>query len=167
MSRDCPFLYWDNSIGWMGSYACKATRERIQTGSAIYEHYCHNYESSYKQCPHFRPAPDDKNCFLTSACAGAKHLPDDCRELTVLRAFRDGWLSDQPGGREEIKEYYRIAPGIVAAIHASPDRPAILEKLYDELVLPCVRLIEAGDNEAAHALYRKTVETLKKVYQEG
>lgn len=32
-------------------------------------------------------------------------LPDDCHELTVLRAFRDGYMSAIPGGADDIKEY--------------------------------------------------------------
>lgn len=45
-------------------------------------------------------------------------LPDDCHELTALRAFRDGYMSAIPGGADDIKEYYRCAPAIVAAIYS-------------------------------------------------
>ena len=57
-------------------------------------------------------------CFLTTAVAGLRDEEDDGPTLTTLRGFRDGWLSDRPGGRELIAEYYELAPSIVAAIPA-------------------------------------------------
>ncbi|MCA9566295.1 MAG: hypothetical protein KC656_00560 [Myxococcales bacterium] len=51
-------------------------------------------------------APDD-GCFITTAVARRQGLPDDCRELRVLRAFRDTAL-----GREhpDVQAYYAAAP---------------------------------------------------------
>ena len=45
---------------------------------------------------------DNGGCYLTTACVAARGLPDTCIELQTLRAFRDGVLARQPGGREEI-----------------------------------------------------------------
>ncbi|MDX9883231.1 MAG: CFI-box-CTERM domain-containing protein [Prolixibacteraceae bacterium] len=55
-------------------------------------------------------------CFLTTACTVAMGLPDDCRELTVLRNFRDKVLCETEQGKVMIAEYYRVAPLIVTAI---------------------------------------------------
>jgi len=170
MPRDCPFLYWDNHAGFMGGLKCRVTDERVETGSALYNTYCHDYESSYSRCPHFRKgndAPSSSNCFLTSACTEARGLPDDCEELTALRRFRDEWLKNQPGGLEEIEEYYRIAPMIVEKIHEQPDGADRMKYLYDHLVVPCVRMIEQGENEAARTLYRTVVLELRDQYEKG
>ena len=87
----------------------------------------------------------------------AKGLPDDCRELTVLREFRDGWLKNQPGGLAEVAEYYATAPGIVMKINGKPDAKQVWLRLYETLVCPCVALIQQGKMEEAHELYRARV----------
>ena len=87
-------------------------------------------------------------------------LPDDCRELQVLRAFRDGYLSRRPGGREEIKAYYQMAPGIVRAVNERADAQSVWNDVYRELVGPCVRMIEQGRNEEAYGLYKDYSERL-------
>ena len=170
MARDCPFLYWDKNAGFMGGLKCRVTDERVETGSALYNSYCHDYESSYSRCPHFRKgndAPSSSNCFLTSACTEARGLPDDCEELMTLRRFRDEWLKKQPGGLDEIEEYYRIAPEILTAIRQKEDCGKILDELYEMLIVPCARLIEKRQHEAARKLYRETVMKLKEEYMDG
>ena len=94
-------------------------------------------------------------CYLTTACVVARGLPDQCSELQTLRAFRDGYLTKQPGGLMEIDRYYQMAPGIVAAINQRADSLAIWSRVYDELVAPCVELIHDGQNATAHKLYRE------------
>ncbi|MBQ8507349.1 MAG: hypothetical protein IJ466_07980 [Clostridia bacterium] len=146
---------------------CAATRERVESGSALYNNYCHNYESGYSRCPHFKGEPTDNGgCYLTSACVEAMGLADDCNELTVLRGFRDSWLAKQPGGRETIDEYYRIAPPIVDAIHAAPNCAEVLRELYEAMIVPCVREIRAGKMESARELYAGWTRKLKKEWIE-
>ncbi len=103
-------------------------------------------------------------CYLTTACTVAKGLPDDCEELSLLRAFRDGYLRGTEGGEAEIAEYYAIAPGIVRAVNARTDAAEIWERLYSGLVLPCVAGIKAKDWEGVHQLYRSTTLKLKEEY---
>lgn len=170
MARDCPFLYWDKNAGFMGGLKCRVTDERVETGTALYNTYCHDYESSYSRCPHFRKGndtPSSSSCFLTSACIEAKGLADDCEELTALRRFRDEWLRKQSGGAEEIEEYYRIAPEILSAIHQREDCGRILDELYEKLVAPCVKMIRQEQYAEARALYRETVMKLKEEYLDG
>ena len=163
MARDCPFLKWDNSIGFLGGLRCIASQERVETGSALYNTYCHNYESGYSKCPHFKgdSGSSSGGCYLTSACVEAMGLADNCLELTTLRSFRDGWLAKQDGGKALIDEYYRIAPKIVDAIHAEPNSDEILRKLYGEMVVPCVEDIEAGDMGKARMRYENWTNRLK------
>lgn len=104
-------------------------------------------------------------CFLTTACCQYRGLPDDCRELTELRAFRDGWLAETEEGWALTAEYYAVAPGIVERIQASPRREAILERIYTEIggiLVP----IRRGDNEAAVEAYRAMVLRVQKETKE-
>ena len=103
-------------------------------------------------------------CFLTSACVEAMGLPDDCYELNTLRSFRDEYLSSYPGGRDEIDEYYLVAPKVVAAIRGSGSPIEVFKAIYNDLIQPCVHYIERGENENAHLLYRKTVDAYKQLY---
>ena len=96
----------------------------------------------------------DEGCFLTSACVEAKGLPDDCEELTILRYYRDNYLVSHAGGKREIWEYYRIAPVIVKRINARANSKDIWNKIYEEMVLPCVRMIKTGAMEDAFQLYK-------------
>ena len=105
-----------------------------------------------------------EGCYLTSACVTARGLPDHCEELQTLRAFRDGYLSEQPGGREEIAQYYATAPNIVEAINQLPDAVEIWNRVYDELVKPCVQMIQANQNAQAHQLYKSYASNLFRLY---
>ena len=93
-------------------------------------------------------------CYLTSACVAAQDMPDDCEELQILRSFRDHYLAYLPGGMEEIEQYYAIAPRIVASINQRADAAFIWKCIYEDLIVPCARMIRGGENECAHRLYR-------------
>ena len=106
----------------------------------------------------------DETCFLTTACIRAKNLPDDCDELQTIRYFRDGWLKKQAEGPALTEEYYTVAPKIVEAVNQSEDASAVWNRLYEELVLPCVWLIKVGKMEDALYLYKTWFTKLKEQY---
>ena len=105
-----------------------------------------------------------EGCYLTSACVAARGLPDHCKELQTLRSFRDGYLSQQPGGRAEIAQYYATAPRIVETINLLPDAMEIWNRIYEELVKPCVQMIYANKNAEAHQLYKSYATKLAHSY---
>ena len=107
---------------------------------------------------------DDASCFVTTACTSSRGLPDDCEELTVLRAFRDAWVRKRPGGEEDISRYYAEAPGVVSRVNAREDAAAVWDKVYEEMVRPCVELIRNGKEEDAYALYRDWTLRLADLY---
>ena len=80
------------------------------------------------------------------------------------RRKRDSYLAGIEGGKAEICEYYHVAPTIVSNIKKLPDSLKIFEKIYDELVLPCVKSIDEGKNEDADKLYRSYTLFLKERY---
>ena len=109
---------------------------------------------------------EQRGCYLTEAAVTYKGLADDCDELMTLRKFRDSYLAFQDGGQEEIESYYKMAPQIVAKLEEHPNREEILESIWSELVLPCVSLIKAGEDQACHQLYKTyTLELSQKVVQ--
>lgn len=100
-------------------------------------------------------------CFLSTACSNGIGLPDNCPELQSLRIFRDTYLNNTQDGKNLIKEYYQIAPGILKAIENRGDSHQILVELFDNLVKPTVELIEKGNYETAVAHYKNCVLQLK------
>lgn len=150
----CPF-YWYNY-----HYACRKSEKDVNED--VYYKYCRDYD--YEDCPIYKQEGNSSGCFLTSACVEAKGLPDDCKELTVLRAFRDGYMKSLPQGQADICEYYHIAPPIVAKIHELPNAKEIFGQLYEGLIAPCVLLIQNGYNHAAYSLYKGTIREMEEKY---
>ena len=70
---------------------------------------------------------------MTTACCNHRGLSDDCEELQTMRTFRDEYLLKDPETAALVHEYYRIAPGIVTAVNARPDRDAIWEDVYTRI----------------------------------
>ena len=149
----CPY-YSFRSNDWY----CNQIRDYVSTD--VYYAYCRNYD--YESCPNYEISAG--GCYLTSACVEAKGLADNCPELTLLREFRDGWLTEQSFGKQAIEEYYRIAPEIVVAIDRKDSAKNIWSELYESLVAPCVELIRQGEYEKAYQLYWSHAIALKRTY---
>ena len=150
----CPYYYYNYN-----SYACRKINKDVNEDT--YYKYCRTY--SYDSCPIYK-GNDTSGCFLTSACVEAKGLADDCRELTILREFRDSYLKSTPEGASDICEYYHTAPAIVEKIKDKSDAKETFARIYEELVLPCVTLIEAGKLTEAHSAYKEYTRRLQKQY---
>lgn len=161
MAEECRFYYYESG------YCCEAKR-KMEDNSSIdrdtVHRYCWGYH--YEECPRYKSymSGSSTSCFLTSACVEAKGLPDDCHELTVLRAFRDGYMRSLPEGQVDICEYYHTAPVIVERIKALPNAREIFDSIYSELVLPCVKLIENDQKHEAYIKYKDYTKALKSLY---
>lgn len=145
--------------GWGGNAYCLKKDNYVD--NSTYDDYCNTYH--FDHCPIYKGGSGG-GCYLTTACVNTKNLPDDCRELTVLRSFRDGYLVNQPDGKAEVQEYYRTAPKIVEIIDHQNNRDEIYEDLYSNVIVPCVKLIEQGNNTEAHDKYKKMVKDLEKKF---
>lgn len=154
---------------WDGYSRCKLkASEDHYISNSHYNEYC-KYTYEYEKCPYYvnsqkGSGSNSSGCFLTSACVEAMGLPDDCYELETLRKYRDGWLKQQVYGKESVDEYYDVAPKVVNKIDSLENSKEIYENLYQELVLPCVALIEAEKYEMAFEKYKNTVNQLKAQY---
>lgn len=108
-----------------------------------------------------------KGCFLTTACVKAKNLPDDCYELTTIRRFRDTVMKTDETLKPLVEEYYRNAPLIVSRINETKNAQEVYERIYREMILPCLSAIECGENEKAVDLYYSYYNSLLKEYLPG
>lgn len=96
-------------------------------------------------------------CYITSAVCERRGEADDCEMLTRFRAFRDNWLVNQPGGAEDVQEYYRTAPAIVDAIHSNERCNDILDGIYQNYLKPCFDLLDKGDYLSCRQVYTQMV----------
>lgn len=103
----------------------------------------------------------DTSCYLTSACM--KHMQEDfddcCEELTMLRWFRDSFVS-----KEDVEHYYQTAPIVVEAINAIKDNDEIYHYIYENVVNACVQAIKLGDYDFAYHRYKNSVLVLEEQF---
>ncbi|MBV8519177.1 MAG: DUF4157 domain-containing protein [Acidobacteria bacterium] len=159
-NRNLAAVHIYESLGFDASDAEKLSKSVVTTRDLF-------TVSHAKMRTHWKPAESSSSssssnnnsksgCFLTTACVAWRGLPDDCHELTTLRAFRDSYVRALPEGEVLIAHYYAVAPRIVAAIDASPRREAILESI-DRVIRFCVDAIARGEFAHALAAYREMV----------
>jgi len=98
-------------------------------------------------------------CFVTTAICAAENKPDDCPELEILRAFRDGVMMKTPEGFELVRRYYRLSPALVKRIKNAPDNGrALLARLRRQYLMPAIHQILKGDHSGAIETYRQMLE---------
>ena len=114
----------------------------------------HNADKSEK-------SSTDVSCFLTTACMKhfQENFDDNCYELTVLRWFRDNFVS-----KEDKEHYYEIAPIIVETINKEKQSSIIYDYIYDNIVDYCVEQIEQGHYDKVYSRYKNSVLTLEEQF---
>ena len=110
------------------------------------------------------PLSSTEHCYLTTACMKRylNNFNDNCYELTLLRWFRDNFVS-----KEDIKHYYKIAPIIVGEIDKDNNNDIVYDYIYDNIVDYCVEQIENGNYAEAYKRYKDSVMILEKKYVKG
>ena len=98
---------------------------------------------------------DKKGCFLTTAACEHRGLPDDCFELSTMRAFRDRVLLETCAGQAMVKHYYEIAPRLVPLVDDEMTAQWVWSHIQET-----VGHITAQRNEAAIASYRDLIDGL-------
>lgn len=107
---------------------------------------------------------DDMGCFLTTACVHHKKLADDCKELNTLRDLRDNFMMTNDEGREIVRNYKQIGPRLIQSINGFENREEIYEYMYQQLVLPSVKMVEEGKKAQAVEYYKDFVNGLTAKY---
>ena len=103
-------------------------------------------------------------CYITGAVCRTQGKPDDCYELTAFRRFRDQVLLRSEEGRALVEEYYRLAPAIVTSVGLCQDEAAVYDSVYQNYLLPCLTLLEQGDNTGCRDKYVEMVRYMEKTY---
>jgi hypothetical protein len=105
-----------------------------------------------------------KLCFVTTAVCQGLQKPQDCRELVMMKQYRDTYLLNQPDGEALIREYYDIAPTIVKRIEkeASPEEKYLY--LWNQYIKPCVSLLDDNRQEQCREVYEAMMNELKDQY---
>lgn len=125
-----------------------------------------NYDKESWSSTTHNPDKSDKNsgsggCYLTSACMKyfQENFDDNYYELTVLRWFRDNFVS-----KEDIEHYYEVAPIIVESINNEEKSDIIYNYIYDNIVDYCVVQIEQGNYDKTYSRYKSSVLTLEEQF---
>ena len=105
-----------------------------------------------------------KLCFVTTAVCCGLQRPQDCREIVLMKQFRDGYFTETQEGRSLIQEYYDIAPTIVKRIAREADSTAKYQYLWNTYIRKCVDYLEKGQNEQCSRLYQLMMQELKEEY---
>lgn len=102
----------------------------------------------------------ERRCYLTTACMQhySNNFDDNCYELTLLRWFRDNFVS-----KEDVQQYYKIAPKIVQKLAKIHHNQIIYNYIYNYVIDVCVKAIEKCDYDLAYNRYKETILGLEKV----
>ena len=84
---------------------------------------------------------------------------DNCEELTILRWFRDKFVSE-----EDINHYYKTAPMIVDSIDELEENDDIYNYIYINIVNACVIAIKNGDYDFAYNRYKNSILALEEQF---
>jgi len=103
-------------------------------------------------------------CYITTAVVEHLGLADDCYELNMLRMYRDKLAEEDAKFREEVLDYYKIAPKIVEEISNSSDKNQVLDSIYNDMVVPVLELLNDGKIEEAKDYYLNAYNDLKAKY---
>ena len=104
------------------------------------------------------------SCFITTATCKARNLPDDCHELTTLRAFRDSYMKKEPCMRAEVEEYYKIAPVICSNIDKLENSDEIYNSIREKYLHAAVSAVDNNQLQEAHDIYKQMVLDLKEKF---
>lgn len=105
-----------------------------------------------------------KLCFVTTAVCRGLQKPQDCKEILLMKQFRDGYFAGSAEGKQLTEEYYDIAPTIVKRIAREADPEEKYRYLWSTYIRKCVDYIEEGQNEQCSRLYRSMMAELKAEY---
>ena len=103
-------------------------------------------------------------CYITTAVCESLGRDDDCRELTLLRNYRDEYLVNTTGGKELVEEYYNVAPTIVKRINRMENAGEIYRDIWETYLSTCVSLAEEKKLEECRRVYTDMVNSLRETW---
>lgn len=137
----------------MADAICRKWKEAFPKYTISYADYA-SIQGGFKQ----------KLCYITTAVCLGVHKQQDCREIMLMKQYRDEYLLKQEDGEEIVKKYYDIAPTIVKRIAKEDTPEEKYQYLWEHYLKFCVTLIESRQYEACRETYERMVEELKREY---
>lgn len=169
MERDKYGNYVNEKGVIIGVHTDKHGRDHINfydgpvDGDHVSIHVNIDYEDESWHCnthdrEHENSDDSSGGCYLTTACINhlQEKFDDNCSELTLLRWFRDNYVST-----EDIEYYYFISPIIVNSIASASNKTSIYEDIYENTIIPSLIAIKQGHYDLAYDIYKTGVLNLK------
>lgn len=122
------------------------------------------YTISYADFASIQGGFKQKLCYVTTAVCQGLHKPQDCREIKLMKQYRDEYLLRQEDGERAVEEYYNIAPTIVKRIAKTDAPEEKYQYLWEHYLKFCVAMIENGQYQECRQAYEQMVEELKMEY---
>jgi hypothetical protein len=97
---------------------------------------------------------EDDYCYITTAVMNSEGQ-DNSPELKSMRHLRDrfvNWFA-----AEEVNNYYKTAPRIVAGINRQPQKREIYHHLHSEFIVPAHKQVTQGNYGSAYKIYKNMV----------
>lgn len=143
----------DNNATKMADIICAKWKETFPKYTISYSDFA-SIQSGFKQ----------KLCYVTTAVCKSLNKPQDCKEIRLMKKYRDEYLTDQADGAQVIREYYDIAPTIVKRIDKEDAPDEKYRYLWEHYLKFCIAMIESGQYEECRKTYEQMVEELRKEY---
>ena len=142
----------DNSLGPLYNNhqaavaAAEASAQRAANNAALFAARAAAAQSSNNST--------DNGCYITTAVMKSEGH-DESPELQSMRSLRDNYGIKH--FKNEVEEYYEIAPSIVSGISRMNNSDEIFKELYHKFIVPAHELVKAGKYDDAHSVYRNMV----------
>lgn len=143
----------DNNAAKMADIICAKWKETFPKYAISYSDFT-TIQSGFKQ----------KLCYVTTAVCKSLDKPQDCKEIRLMKTYRDEYLISQTDGAQIIQEYYDIAPTIVKRIEKDGAPDEKYRYLWEHYLKFCIAMIESGQYEECRKTYEQMVEELRKEY---
>ncbi|MCM1388340.1 MAG: hypothetical protein NC231_13510 [Bacillus sp. (in: Bacteria)] len=143
----------DGGVVKMADVICKKWNETFRPHTIQYADF-NAIQSGFKQ----------KLCYVTTAVCCGLQKGADCREIMLMKKYRDEYIEQQPDGEALIEEYYDIAPTIVKRIAKESSPEEKYRYLWEHYLQYCVAMIEAGQYRECLETYTAMMNELKEKY---
>lgn len=143
----------DNNATKMADIICAKWKEAFPKYTISYTDFA-SIQGGFKQ----------KLCYVTTAVCKSLNKQPDCKEIVLMKKYRDDYLMKQQDGAAIIQEYYDIAPTIVKRIDKETTADEKYRFLWEHYLKFCIEMIEAGQYESCRETYMQMVEELRKEY---
>lgn len=106
--------------------------------------------------------PSSEACYLTTIVCEILGKKDKCRELQILRTFREEYLKSDKQYHDLLCEYDIVGPIIASSIRNSLKPKELADFLYETYIKETVKCIEEHKYLLAIEIYKYMVNELKK-----